>query len=373
MSHQPFVDLKGQWAEVQAELLPEIGEIMAVGSFIGGQRVDRFETAFASFCGAAHCVGVANGTDALHLALRAAGVEPGDEVITVPNTFVATVEAIRQCGARPVLVDVRPDTLLMDPQRLDSARTGRTRVVIPVHLYGLLADMEAIGGWSARTGIAIVEDAAQAHGARRGGCTAGGFGLAAGFSFYPSKNLGAAGDAGAVVTSDAKIADRVRLLRNHGEGERYVHDVEGYNSRLDTLQATVLMAKLARLADWNARRRALAAVYRSRLGSMPGVEPLAAPRDPDSHVYHLFVVRCARRAALREALAAAGIATGIHYPVAVHLQPAYHGLGYGRGSFPVAEAAAREVLSLPIYPHMTDTQVHRVCDAIEMFLERGAA
>jgi len=365
VSRQPLVDLAAQYRELRDELLPEIERLMASGAFVGGEAVARFESSFAALCGAPHAVGVANGTDALHLALRALGVGPGDEVITVPNTFVATVEAIVQAGARPVLVDVRPDTLVMDVAALDGARTSRTRAVIPVHLYGRLVEVEPIERWCATRAIALLEDAAQAHGACRAGRRAGAFGDAAAFSFYPAKNLGAAGEAGAVVTRRADVAARVARLRDHGQGERYHHDLVGYNSRLDALQAAVLSVKLRRLEAWNARRRALAAIYHERLGKVKALECLPAPAEAESHVYHLFVVRCAGREALRAALTARGIDTGLHYPVPIHRQRAWADLGYAEGAFPVAEAAGRSVLSLPIYPQMTDDAVHRVCDAIE--------
>ena len=365
MSRQPFVDLTAQYRELRDELLPEVERIMAAGAFIGGEPVTRFESAFAAFCGLPHAVGVANGTDALHLALRALGVGPGDEVITVANTFVATVEAIVQAGALPVLVDVRPDTLLMDVASLDGVCTARTRAVIPVHLYGRMVDVAPIESWCAARGIALLEDAAQAHGARLRGRRAGAFGDAGAFSFYPAKNLGAAGEAGAVVTRRPAVAARVARLRDHGQGERYHHDVVGYNSRLDALQAAVLSVKLTRLDAWNARRRALAAVYDERLAKVEAVDPLPAPAQPESHVYHLYVARVAERERLRAALTARGIDTGLHYPVPIHLQPAFRDLGYGVGDFPVSEAAARTVLSLPIYPQMIEDAVHRVCDAIE--------
>jgi dTDP-4-amino-4,6-dideoxygalactose transaminase len=297
--------------------------------------------------------------------LHALGVGPGDEVITVANTFVATVGAIAQAGARPVLVDAREDTLLMDAASLAAVATPATRAVVPVHLYGRLVEMEPLQRWCAEHDLALLEDAAQAHGAARDGRRAGAFGDAAGFSFYPAKNLGAAGDAGAVVTSRPEVAERLRRLRDHGQTERYHHAVVGVNSRLDALQAAVLVAKLARLDAWNARRRALAALYHERLAKVDGVELTAPPDEPASHVYHLFVVRTPERDRLRAALAARGIETGLHYPVPVHLQPAWRHLGHREGDFPVAEAAARTVLSLPMYPHMTDDAVHRVCDAIE--------
>jgi dTDP-4-amino-4,6-dideoxygalactose transaminase len=365
VSRQPFVDLAAQWAEVRAAVLPELERLLATGAFIGGEAVTRFETAFAAYCGVPHAVGVANGTDALHLALRALGVGPGDEVVTVANTFVATVGAIVQAGARPVLVDAREDTLLMDAASLDAVVTPATRAVVPVHLYGRLVEMAPVQQWCAAHGVALLEDAAQAHGASRAGRRAGAFGDAAGFSFYPAKNLGAAGDAGAIVTARPEVAERLRRLRDHGQTERYHHAVVGVNSRLDALQAAVLSAKLARLDAWNERRRALAAIYHERLDKVDGVEPVAAPADPASHVYHLFVVRCPERDRLRAALTARAIDTGLHYPIPVHLQPAWRHLGYREGDFPVAEASARTVLSLPMYPHMSDEAVHRVCDAIE--------
>jgi len=365
VSRQPFVDLAAQYRALREELLPEVERILAAGAFIGGEPLRRFESAFAALCGVPHAVGVANGTDALHLALRALGVGSGDEVITVPNTFVATVEAIVQAGARAVLVEVRPDTLLMDAAALDAARTPRTRAVIPVHLYGRMAEVEPIERWCAVQGIALLEDAAQAHGAVLRGRRAGAFGDAGSFSFYPAKNLGAAGEAGAVVTRRPEVAARVARLRDHGQSERYHHDLVGYNSRLDALQAAVLSVKLKRLEAWNARRRALAAVYDQRLAKVDGVAPLPAPSEPESHVYHLYVVRVTGRDRLRAALTARGIDTGLHYPVPVHRQPAFRDLGYGEGAFPVSEAAARTVLSLPIYPEMTEDAVHRVCDAIE--------
>jgi dTDP-4-amino-4,6-dideoxygalactose transaminase len=365
VSRQPFVDLAAQYEEVRAELLPQVERLLATGAFIGGEPVTRFETAFAAYCGVPHAIGVANGTDALHLALRALGVGPGDEVVTVANTFVATVGAIAQAGARPVLVDARPDTLLMDAAALDAVATPATRAVVPVHLYGRLVEMAPIVRWCTSRGVALLEDAAQAHGARTGGRRAGAFGDAAGFSFYPAKNLGAAGDAGAIVTGRADVAERLRRLRDHGQTERYHHAVVGVNSRLDAVQAAVLAVKLERLDAWNTRRRALAAIYHERLAKIGGVEPIPAPADPDSHVYHLFVVRTSERDRLRAALGARGIDTGLHYPIPVHLQPGWRHLGYREGDFPVAEAAARTVLSLPMYPHMREDAVHRVCDAIE--------
>jgi dTDP-4-amino-4,6-dideoxygalactose transaminase len=368
VTRQPFVDLAARFREVESDLLPEITRTFASGAFIGGEAVRRFESAFAAYCRRAHAVGVANGTDALRLALHAVGVRPGDEVITVPNSFVATAEAIGHCGARPVFVDVVRDDLLMDADALDLARTPRTRAVVPVHLYGRLADVARIGAWCRRYGVALVEDAAQAHGARLAGRPAGSFGDAAAFSFYPAKNLGAAGDAGALVTDRVDVAERARIVRDHGQRERYCHEVEGVNSRLDAVQAVVLDVHLRHLDRWNAQRRARAARYRERLARVDGIELLSAPDDPDSHVYHLFVVRLRGRDAARASLDAERIDTGIHYPIPIHLQPAYRHLGYREGAFPIVEAAAREILSLPMYPQMTDAAVGRVCDALERFV-----
>ncbi|HEU4369335.1 MAG TPA: DegT/DnrJ/EryC1/StrS family aminotransferase [Methylomirabilota bacterium] len=368
MIRQPLVDLAAQHAEIGAAVLAEVERLFAAGTFIGGEPLQRFEREFAKLCQTAHCVGVGSGTDALHLALRAAGVGPGDEVITVPLTFVATAEAVVQCGARPVLVDVRPDTLVMDIGRLSAARTARTRAVLLVHLYGRLADVDAAQAWCRAHGVVLVEDAAQAHGARLGGRAAGSFGDAGAFSFYPSKNLGAAGEAGAVVTSRDDLAEQVRRLRDHGQAARYLHAVSGFNSRLDALQAAVLAVKLERLDRWNERRRALAGVYHERLAAVPGVTMPPRAADLESHVHHLFVVRVRDRDRVRQTLARHGIETGVHYPVPLHLQPAFRELGYAEGAFPAAEAAAREVLSLPLYPQLDGATVHRVCDALEAAL-----
>lgn len=369
MRRQPFIDLRAQYEALRSELAPELEAAFASGVYIGGERVRRFENEFAAFCGRAHCVGVANGTDALRLALMAVGVGPGDEVITVPNSFVATVEAILDCHARPVFVDVRPNTLLMNVEQLERVRTPRTRAVLPVHLHGRLGDMEAVVNWAAGVRVALVEDAAQAHGARWRGRMAGAFGDAGAFSFYPSKNLGAAGDAGAVVTDYAEVANCVRLLRDHGQSNRYVHDIRGFNSRLDALQAAVLSVKLRHLERWNERRRRLVKIYRKRLEALPTIELPSEPKDPENHVYHVFVVQTDERDALRSGLAEKGIETGLHYCSPIHLQPAYRDLGYGPGSFPVAEAAARRLLSLPLYPELSDEGVHQVCDAVEDFFK----
>ena len=313
----------------------------------------------ARLLGVPHCIGVANGTDALELALRAADVGPGDEVIVPANTFVATVGAVRRAGAKPVLADVDDECLLLDPDPALAAITPRTKAIVPVHLYGQVAPIEELSASAAATGIAIIEDAAQAQGATRHGRPAGSFGVAAGTSFYPGKNLGAYGDAGAVLTVDANLARRVRLMRDHGSERKYDHEIVGWNSRLDTLQAIVLQAKLRRLARWNAARQVAAARYDSLLAEIPQVR-VPVTMSGNVHVWHLYVVRVPERDRVLAALQAAGIGASIHYPTPIHLTGAYRSLGYGPGSFPVAEAAAEEILSLPLYPHITGVQQERV-------------
>jgi dTDP-4-amino-4,6-dideoxygalactose transaminase len=326
---------------------------------VGGAAVEEFERAWAEYCGAAHAVGVASGTDALELALRAGGVGPGDEVITAANTCVPTVAAIVSAGATPVLADVDPHTRTLDPDSVAAAIGPRTRALVPVHLYGRCADMDALGALAREHGLLVVEDAAQAHGAEVGGRRAGTLGDAAAFSFYPTKNLGALGDAGAVVTDDAALAERARMLRSYGEREQYRSELEGRNSRLDTLQAALLRAKLPHLDRWTARRRAIAAHYAEALAELP----LALPDEPDGgvHAFHLYVVRTADRDGLRDALARAGVGTLVHYPRAVHEHPAYAPL---RRELPVSEALAREVLSLPLYPELADGEVEAVTAAV---------
>jgi dTDP-4-amino-4,6-dideoxygalactose transaminase len=358
----PFVDLRAQYRAIRREIDTALAAVLERADFVGGKAVGRFEAAFAEFCGVGAACGVANGTDALTLALKALGVGPGDEVITAVNTFFATAEAVTQAGATVRFVDVDERTLTVDPRALERALTPRTRAVIPVHLYGQPADMDPLRDIAARHGLAVIEDAAQAHGAAYRGRAVGSLGSCAAFSFYPSKNLGAYGDAGMVVSSDAELIHRVRRLANHGRLEKYVHEVEGGNSRLDTVQAAVLEVKLRHLAAWNAARRARAVVYHELLRGLPVVVPFAAPEtDP---VYHLYVIRVARRDEVQKALAMRGIDTGIHYPVPLHLQPAYRSLGLAPGAFPVAERAAREVLSLPMYPELTAEQQTRVVEAL---------
>lgn len=355
----PLVDLRAQQAEIDDEVRAGLDEVFARTAFIGGPAVARFEEAYAAYVGVAHCVGVANGTDALELALRAAGVSPGAEVILPTNTFIATAEAVSRVGAVPVLVDVDPVHLLIDPEAVRAAIGPRTEAIMPVHLFGQVAPMEPILELASAAGVAVVEDAAQAQGARRAGRPAGSFGLVAGTSFYPGKNLGAAGDAGAVTTDDGELARRVRVIAQHGSAHKYDHEVVGVNSRLDTVQAVVLEAKLRRLEAWNARRRALADRYSAVLGDVPGVQvPRSAEGNED--VWHLYVVQVEERDRVLADLHAAGIGAGVHYPVPVHLTGAYASLGHGRGDFPVAERAADRILSLPMYPHLTDEDQERI-------------
>jgi dTDP-4-amino-4,6-dideoxygalactose transaminase len=365
----PLVDLAAQQAEVHDEVMAELAGVFAGASFIGGPPVGQFEAAYASFVGVRHCVGVANGTDALELALRAGGVTPGGEVILPANTFIATAEAVSRIGAIPVPVDVDPEYLLMDPEAVSAAVTSRTQAIVPVHLFGQTAFVEQLVPIADACGAVIIEDAAQSQGATRHGRAAGTFGLAAGTSFYPGKNLGAAGDAGGVLTDDPSVAARVRMLGAHGSSEKYRHDAVGINSRLDTVQAVVLKAKLPRLHSWNLRRRAAAARYSELLADVPGVVvPLEAPGNVD--VWHLYVVRVPERDIVLQALHTAGIQAGIHYPVPVHLSGAYEAHARATGSFPVAEEAAGRILSLPLYPHITAGQQERVAAALSSAMNR---
>ena len=329
--------------------------------FLGPQN-DAFEQEFADYCGAAECVTVGNGTDALHLALRAAGIGPGDEVITVAHTFFATTEAIRMVGATPVFVDIDPDLYTLDPSQIEARLTPRTRAILPVHLYGQLADMEPIMRLAAAHGLTVIEDAAQAHGAAYRGRRAGAVGHLACFSFYFSKNLGAYGEAGAVTTSDPELAQRLRILRDHGSDRRYHHVEYGFNARMDEVQAAVLRIKLRHLDDWNAQRRAHAATYADLLAT----HGLGLPRTgPDrEHVFYVYVVRSPERDAVAARLRDAGIGSGIHFPVPIHLQPATADLGYRPGDLPVTEQAAQEVLSLPMYAELTAPQLARVAEVL---------
>ncbi len=357
----PFLDLVSQHAEVADAVDADLRSVFATAGFVGGPHVAEFERDYADFTGVSHCVGVANGTDAIELALRGIGVGFGAEVITAANTFVATVEAIVRAGARPVLVDVDEETLLIDPAAVGAAVTSRTAAIIPVHLYGQMAPVEQIA--AVAPGVPIIEDAAQSQGATRHGRVSGSLGIAAATSFYPGKNLGAAGDAGAVTTLDDEVARRVRVIANHGSAKKYEHDVFGVNSRLDAVQAVVLKHKLARLPVWNAARRAAADRYAELLSEVEGVK-LPAVADGNEHVWHLYVIRVKDRDRVLADLNAAGVGAALHYPYPVHLTRAFAGLGYSSGAFPAAEAAARTILSLPMFPHLQTSQQEAVATAL---------
>jgi dTDP-4-amino-4,6-dideoxygalactose transaminase len=362
----PFVDLQGQVQEIRDEVEQGWRRVLDRTAFILGDEVREFEEAFAAFSGVAHCIGVANGTDALELSLRAVGVGPGDEVIVPANTFIASTLAVSRIGAVPVLVDCDLDDYLIDVTKIEERITERTKAILPVHLFGQMAPMAPIVELAQRHGLVVVEDAAQSQGATQQGTGSGAFGTIAGTSFYPGKNLGAYGDAGAIVTKDDDAARRALALRNYGSEVKYHHPVTGFNSRLDTLQAVVLSAKLRRLADWNDRRRAAADRYAELLGRLDDVV-LPTTVEGNVHVWHLYVVRLPDRdlrdRAIKE-LGAAGIGVGIHYPVPIHLQGAYEHLGHGPGDFPATERAADEMLSLPMHPHLTEEQQSFVAEQL---------
>jgi len=399
MNKIPFLDLTAPHVELEQELVDVCRQVIRTASFVGGPIVDEFEHEFAAFCGAQHCVGVGNGTDALRFAIIAAGVAPGDTVITVPNTFIATTEAISQAGGRPDFVDIDERTYTIDPAklreyierrcrrdsqtgRLINSRTGSpVTAIVPVHLYGQMADMDAIVEIAEQYHLTIIEDACQAHGAeyfsarRQRWLKAGTIGAAAAFSFYPGKNLGACGEGGAVTTNNELIARRCRMLREHGQSKKYFHEFEGYNGRLHSMQAGLLRVKLRHLDRWNAERRQAARVYDELFAATGRIE---APHVPSSSrpVYHLYVVRVAYREGVQQHLTARGIGTGIHYPVALHLSPAYASLDFKAGSFPVAERAAREVLSLPMFPGLSRPDQQSVVDEVLVAtspVESGAA
>jgi dTDP-4-amino-4,6-dideoxygalactose transaminase len=363
----PFADLEPTTAEIREEVLAGWQRLLDSNRWVGGQDVEEFESSWARYCGTAEAVGVANGTDALNLALRALGIGAGDEVLLPANTFIATAEAVVLAGARPRFVDVDLGTLSMTPEAVEAAITPSTAALVPVHLYGHVADLPALGRIARRHGLAVLEDAAQAHGATRDGVTAGSLGDAAGFSFYPGKNLGAFGDGGAMTTDDTALAARVRSLANHGRSDtdRYVHPHVGTNSRLDALQAVVLSAKLARLDEWTARRRRIVDAYRERVAGLP--LRLVEPDAGVTSAWHLLVVRVAERDRVRADLAARGVETGIHYPVPCHEQDAY--LQWAGDGCPVASRSARELLSLPLHPHMALDDVEYVCEALAAVLD----
>jgi dTDP-4-amino-4,6-dideoxygalactose transaminase len=359
----PFLDLKAPHAELRTEIDAAIDRVVSSGSYILGPEVDGFEAEYAAYCEAAYCISVASGLDALHLALHALDLGPGDEVIVPSNTYIATWFAVSHCGATPVPVEPVDATFNLDPARIEAAITPRTKVILPVHLYGQPADMDPILAIARTYGLRVLEDAAQAHGARYKGKRVGAHGDAVAWSFYPGKNLGALGDAGAVTTDDPELADRIRVLRNYGSRVKYVNEVRGYNSRLDPLQAAVLQVKLKHLDAWNARRSAVARQYTDYLPNTCLVLPHAPPwAEP---VWHLFVVRHAHRDALQQLLTEAGVGTLIHYPIPPHRQQAYAQAGLAADAFRLASHMANEVLSLPMGPHLSDEQVALVIDAVD--------
>jgi dTDP-4-amino-4,6-dideoxygalactose transaminase len=358
----PFVSLSEMHKPIADELHQVFARVLANNSFIMGPEVQAFESAFASFLGAAHCIAVNNGTTALQLTLQALGIGPGDEVITVANTFIATAEAISAVGARPVFVDIDPVSYTMDPAVVEAAITANTKALLPVHLYGQTADLDPLLEIAQRHGIVLIEDACQAHGATYKGKRAGTLGIAGCFSFYPGKNLGCLGEGGAVVTQDPELAQKMRLLRDHGSVRKYEHCVPGYNYRLEGLQGGFLLVKLKHLEEWNERRRVAAAKYGQLLSGSSLVLPTEMTYG--KHVYHLYVIQVEDRDNVRTRLAGAGIETGLHYPTPLHLQHAYAGLGYEKGCFPVTERMSTRLLSLPMYPDLTGEQIEHVASVL---------
>lgn len=368
----PLNDLPAQHRELKGEILARWETILDTGAFVGGEAVETFERDFAEACGAGHCVAVSSGTDALRFILRALGLGEGDEVITVANTFIATAAAITQAGGRAVFVDVEPGTMTLDPARLKAAVTSRTRGILPVQIFGQTADMDAINSFAEKRGLWVVEDACQAHLADYRGRTAGALGTAGAFSFYPAKNLGACGEAGAVTTSDDGLAETIRMFRHQGQSKKNVHEVRGTNGRCDALQAAALSVKLARLPQWNRRRQEIARRYRRQLEGLDGVE-LPVEGEGRTHVYHQFVIRLQRRDDVAQALHRAGVATAVHYPVPLHRQPPFRHLAPPEGSLAVTERYAGEILSLPVYAEMTDDQVDLVCRELKRATAEVAA
>jgi dTDP-4-amino-4,6-dideoxygalactose transaminase len=366
----PFLDLRAQHEPLMPALLETFREVTQASAFAGGPYVARFEQEFAAFCNTRYAVGVGSGTEALWLSLHALGVGPGDEVITVPNTFLATAEAISLCGARPIFVDIDERSYTMNPEQLEAAITLRTQAIVPVHIFGQTADMNAILAVARRHGTPVVEDACQAHGAEYKGRKAGSMGVTGCFSFYPGKNLGAFGEAGAVTTDEPELRAKIQMLRDHGQSAKYVHSVIGWNARMDGLQGAILSLKLQRLAAANAAREAHARRYTELLTDEPRViTPVTAAGN--RHAYHLYVVRVPQRDAVLERMAARGVHCGIHYPVPIHLQKAYGFLGLRPGTFPVAERCAREFLSLPMYPELHPEQLEYVVEVVKESLPRG--
>lgn len=364
----PFLDLKSPYNELKTELDAAYRRVMESGWYILGEEVEAFESEFAAYCGAKHCVGLGNGLEALHLILRGYGIGLGDEVIVPANTYIATWLAISYAGAIPVPVEPDKRTYNLDPERVESAITSRTRAILPVHLYGQPADMAPIAEVAHRHGLKVIEDAAQAHGAMYKEKRAGTLADAAGWSFYPGKNLGALGDAGAITTDDDELAERVRTLRNYGSRVKYYNEVKGYNSRLDPLQAAFLRVKLPHLDEWNQRRKSIAAVYRKKLAHVPGLVSPFVPEDIDPS-WHIFLIRHPRRDALQKHLSDAGVGTLIHYPVPPHLSGAYADMTCKPGDFPITEEIAQTALSIPMGPHLQAEQMQHVIDSIESFRE----
>lgn len=374
MASVAMVDLKTQYQKLKPEMDAAIAGVLQETAFILGKRAEDFEKKFAEYCGTAHCIAVGNGTDAIGMALQAIGIKAGDEVITTPYTFFATVEGIIECGAVPKLVDIDPATFCIDPKAVEAAITPKTRAIIPVHLYGQLCDMKSIMTIAKKHNLKVMEDSAQAHGATDGGKRAGSFGDAATFSFYPGKNLGAYGDAGAVVTNTQTVADHVRLTRNHGSSVKYFHHAIGRNSRLDGIQAAVLSVKLPHLDAWNKRRVQLATTYNKAIKEIAQKcsVPIVCPEihDGGRHVFHLYTLRAPQRDALKEHLVKEGIEVAVHYPMALHQQQALKHLGMRDGSLPNAEKASKEVLSIPLCPELTDANQRKVIDAISAFYSK---
>ena len=362
----PLQDLPLQYQNIKEELAPEIEKVLSSAAYILGPAVSQFEENFARYVGTRYCIGCGSGTDALHLALIAAGVEPGDEVITVSYTFVATAWAISYCGAKPVFVDIDPHTYTMDPKKVEAAITPKTKAVLPVHLYGHTCDMDEIIDICKRHKLALVEDAAQAHGSTYKGKNAGTFGVSSCFSFYPGKNLGAFGEAGGVCTNDSAMADHLRRLRNHSQGQRYYYDELGFNYRMDGLQGAVLDVKLRHLPKWTEQRHQVAKNYKLSMAGLPG-QVLPEIKQWCTSNWYLFVIQHPRRDELQKHLASRGVESALHYPLPVHLQKAYAHLGYKPGDLPVSETVAKRCLTLPMFPEMTDEQIDQVTDAVREF------
>ncbi len=367
--HIPLVDLKSQYKDIESSVNKEVLKVLREGDFILGKSVDKFEKKFADYIGVKYCIGVASGTDALLLSLKALGVGKGDEVITVPNTFIATVFPIILLGARPVFVDIDPKTYQIDTEKLKETVTKKTKVILPVHLFGIPANMKEILSLARSSNISVLEDTAQAHGSSIESKKCGSFGDISAFSFYPGKNLGAAGDGGAVVTNSARLANLIKSMRNIGQSKKYKHDIFGFNSRLDSLQAAVLLVKLKLLDKWNTKRRSLANKYKQLLKDLPIILPPDLPTGFLEN-FHLYIIRTKKREKLMDYLKSKKVFCGIHYPIPVHLQKSLKYLGFKKGDFPITEKYANEVLSLPIFPQMSEEQVFRVSSLIHKFFKK---